>query len=206
MSADLSERTRLSLLAKLRDAADPAGWNAAWERFYRQYGPMMLAWCLRRGLQPADAEEVSSAVLFALSRRMEGFDYDPSGRFRGWLKTVVQNEVNGFFARQARKPGDCGAGATADDPLAPVADHRAAADQLAEELADRRELLARGMEEARGRVEARTWEAFRRTAVADEPAADVARDLGMSLVAVYKAKSRVLELIREAVDRLRPGG
>jgi RNA polymerase sigma-70 factor (ECF subfamily) len=54
--------------------------------------------------------------------------------------------------------------------------------------------------------EDRTWQAFWRVAVDGRPAADVADELGMSAVAVRKAKSRVLHRLREeAGDLLGPG-
>jgi RNA polymerase sigma-70 factor (ECF subfamily) len=54
----------------------------------------------------------------------------------------------------------------------------------------------------RGEFENRTWEAFWRTAVEDRPARDVADELGMSVLAVYKAKSRVLRRLRQELGDL----
>ena len=63
-------------------------------------------------------------------------------------------------------------------------------------------LPRRTLELIRAEFENRTWEAFRRTAVAREKPAHVADDLGMSVQAVYKAKSRVLRRLRAELDGL----
>ena len=52
------------------------------------------------------------------------------------------------------------------------------------------------------RVEPQTWQAFRLTALDGLPAAEVAGQVGLEVAAVYKAKSRVLRLLREETQRL----
>jgi RNA polymerase sigma-70 factor (ECF subfamily) len=54
----------------------------------------------------------------------------------------------------------------------------------------------------RGDFEERTWHAFWETAVEKRQAGDVAQTLGISLGAVYMAKSRVLRRLREELDGL----
>ena len=44
-----------------------------------------------------------------------------------------------------------------------------------------------------------TWQAFWRTSIDGQGAADVARELGVSVAAVYMAKSRVLARIKEVL-------
>ena len=58
-------------------------------------------------------------------------------------------------------------------------------------------LSRRGLQLVRAEFENRAWGAFWRTAVEGQAPADVAEDLGMSVQAVYKAKSRVLRRLRE---------
>jgi hypothetical protein len=51
----------------------------------------------------------------------------------------------------------------------------------------------------RGEVSDTTWQAFWRTAFDGQPGKQVAADLGMTLTAVYRARSRVLARIKELV-------
>jgi len=196
--SDLSHRTRLSLLAKLREPDNRQVWDQAWQRFFEEYSPLMLAWCRRWDLPDDDAEDVTADVLLKLSKRLRSFEYDPTHKFRSWLKTVIANEVRDHFTRKARRPADY-AGHGGEDALDAVADHRGAADDLYRQILAKRAKLARALEEVHPRVEPHTWEAFRRTALEGEEPVAVASQLGMTVVAVYKAKSRVLELIRRAV-------
>jgi RNA polymerase sigma-70 factor, ECF subfamily len=56
------------------------------------------------------------------------------------------------------------------------------------------------MELVRGEFEERTWLAFWRVTAEEKPPAVVAEELGMTLQAVYKAKSRVLCRLRQELD------
>ena len=55
---------------------------------------------------------------------------------------------------------------------------------------------------ARERQDDRTWKAFWRSAVEGDRPADVAADLGVSVWAVYKARSRVLQRVRTELEGL----
>src|SRR4051812_47129866 len=71
--------TRRSLLVPLRD---PGG-RAPWEDFVSLYGPLAYRFSRKRGLQDADAADVTQNVLQAVAKSLRGFDYDPAlGRFR----------------------------------------------------------------------------------------------------------------------------
>jgi hypothetical protein len=49
----------------------------------------------------------------------------------------------------------------------------------------------------RGRVQAQTWEAFARTYLQNQEVREVARELGLTLSGVYKARDRVRRLLEE---------
>lgn len=205
MDERLDTKTSASLLAKLLRSDEATQWNQAWVNFYNRYAPMIMTWCRKWGLQEADAEDVSGCVLAILARRMKSFDHDPSARFRSWLKTVVENEIRAALSRKNRRRADYGVG-TVDDSqvLQPQWDDPSlAAAELTEELDRHRTELHRAMEAVRAKVHESTWAAFQGTAIEDRPAADVAAELKMSVVAVYKARSRVQEQLREIADSFR---
>ena len=64
------------------------------------------------------------------------------------------------------------------------------------------ELLREAEVRVQLRVKSHTWEAYRRTVLNSEPAAEVARQLNLPVADVYVAKSRVLKCLREEVARL----
>src|SRR5262245_21503678 len=93
--------TRLTLLGLLR--RDP-GNQEAWGEFVAHYGPKIYHWCLRWGLQEADAQDVTQDVLLRLAQKMRHFTYDPSRSFRAWLRTLAHHAWSDFVAARGR-PG-----------------------------------------------------------------------------------------------------
>src|SRR5205807_4126437 len=76
--------TSASLLLRLGDRPSD---QAAWGEFVDRYGGIIYSWCRGSGLQDADAQDVTQAVLTQLAVQLGRFAYDPSRRFRGWLRT-----------------------------------------------------------------------------------------------------------------------
>jgi RNA polymerase sigma-70 factor (ECF subfamily) len=64
------------------------------------------------------------------------------------------------------------------------------------------ELSHRALEFIQNEFEPGTWRAFWLTTVEGQTPADTARELGLTLGAVYKAKSRVLLRLRRELDGL----
>src|SRR5262249_10052889 len=99
--------THFSLLNALKHEGQR---EAAWERFQKRYEETLLRWCLGRGLQAADAEDVTQKVLIRLFRSLPQHEQDPSRTFRSWLKAVVNNAIRDVFREAQRHPGDRGVG------------------------------------------------------------------------------------------------
>ncbi len=83
------------------------------------------------------------------------------------------------------------------DPL--VASHL---DGSAATDSESRSIMRRALELVRAEFEPATWTAFWRTTVDGAVPADAAAELGVSVNAVYKAKSRVLRRLRDELDGL----
>jgi RNA polymerase sigma factor (sigma-70 family) len=96
-----SEDTSSTLLGRV--GQEPSD-QAAWEAFVACYGPKIRGWCRQRGLQPADAEDVTQDVLLRLSRALKTFTYDPSRTFRGWLRLMTQHALSDYFTERKRRP------------------------------------------------------------------------------------------------------
>ena len=85
--------TSASLLLRVRDPAK----REAWGTFELLYGPLIRRSCRRRGLQEADAADVSQEVMTRVAKSIRGFDYVPErGKFRTWFGTITTNEVRSF--------------------------------------------------------------------------------------------------------------
>ncbi|MFZ4576665.1 MAG: sigma-70 family RNA polymerase sigma factor [Phycisphaerales bacterium] len=170
--------THLSLLARLSKGVDAR----AWADFLERYGDLIRAVCVRRGLQGADAEDVLQDVLVSLSRSMPGFSYDPSkGRFRSYLCAVVSNAIS----RRMRQSGPV-AGLPSAAEAVPVED-----DLWEEEW--RQHHFRNAMRVVEQEFNPNDLSAFRMYAMEGRAVAVVGESLGMSVDAVYQAKSRVLK-------------
>jgi RNA polymerase sigma factor (sigma-70 family) len=102
--------THPTLLDRLRDPAD----HAAWHEFADRYGDLILRYCLKSGLQYADAEDVRQRVMLSLAQAMPGFQYQPRrGRFRSYLGQVVRHAIHAFL--KARRPDQRPSALSIDD-------------------------------------------------------------------------------------------
>ena len=188
--------TRVSLLIRLRQ--EPAD-QGAWNEFVQRYGPMLLGWCRQWRLQAADADDVTQNVLLKLAHHLRGFVYDPSRHFRGFLRTIAHNACKDYLdSKQRTVP------ASADTGLHAVLESVEAREDLAARLEQAFDLerFELAQERVRQRVEPRTWEAFRLTALEGKSGADAAALLHMQVGTVFKAKSKVQQMLREEIERL----
>jgi RNA polymerase sigma-70 factor (ECF subfamily) len=180
------ETTRSSLLGRLRDAGD----QAAWREFDRRYQGLVVRYCLSRGLQIADAEDVRQSVMIGLSRTLKDFRYDARrGRFRSYLGRVVHNAVTRF--QQTRRHE------VQFEDL-----DRAAQASVAEDDQWIREWrlhhLRLALQAVRDAVEPESFAVFQKLLDGRETA-DVARELGMTEAAVHKVKQRMRDRLKSIV-------
>jgi RNA polymerase sigma-70 factor (ECF subfamily) len=190
-------KTSVSLLRRLHDA--PAD-QAAWSEFVARYGPRLDEWCRRWGLQAADAQDVTQTVLLRLAVKLKQFEYDPARSFRGWLRTLTRHAWSDFVAERQKSAAQGG-----DDATGALQTIQAR-DDLEARLNDvfDLELLEAAADRVQGRVAEKTWEVFRQTAMLGRPPADVVAELGMSLAAVYKAKSSVQKMLQQELKQMEP--
>jgi RNA polymerase sigma-70 factor (ECF subfamily) len=192
-----SPATRASLLVRLRDGRDVE----AWQEFVRLYAPVVYGFARKRGLQDADAADLMQEVLRSVSLAADRLDYDPNrGTFRGWLFTVTRNKVFNFLDSRSRRVLGSG-----DSRVQQRLEQHADGDGKlsADWEADyRRNLAAQAMERIRGEFQPATWQAFLQTAVDGREPAEVSRRVGISVGAIYVAKSRVVARLRQEIERM----
>jgi RNA polymerase sigma-70 factor (ECF subfamily) len=186
--------TRASLLVRLRDPGD----EASWREFVDVYAPLIYGYARKQGLQDADAVDLSQDVISAVSGAVSRLDYDPRrGTFRRWLFTIVRRKLSNWRRAQRSRPhgsGDTGTQRLLEQHPQPEAGEA----EWDVEWEER--LYAWACEQIRGAVSEATWQAFWRTAIDGQPGKQVAADLGLSVAAVYHARSRVLARLKELVQ------
>jgi len=197
--SNVSESTSLSLLqrVKVRD-------REAWQRLADLYGPLAYRWCRQRGVSSTDSQDVVQEVFRAVATGIGRFQRDPAhGGFRAWLWTIVRNEVHDHFTRRVKQPVAVG-GTDVQATLLQIPEE-CPDDGPPESPGDLALLMRRAVEAICGDFHERTWQAFWRTTIEGQPAADAARDLGMTPRAVRQAKHRVLQRLRDEYSELIDG-
>ena len=190
--------TRASLLLRLRDPRD----QTAWETFLQIYQPLIFRLARRRGVQEADAREITQEVLITVAGAIGRWDTDPArGSFRGWLSKMTRNLVVNFFIRQSRHPrgsGDSDLKRWLDEQPDPNSEESALFD-----VEEERQTFRWAAEQIQSEFQQATWQAFWRTAVEGAQPHDVANDLGVPIGVIYVSRSRVMKRLRERVQAVR---
>jgi len=193
MSADIdANRTRPSLLLRVRDAGDVE----AWRTFVSIYAPIVHQFNRRHGLQDADAADRTQEVLSEVARAIRSFEYDPTrGRFRDWLLTIARRVLYRFKARQARRQEQ----GCAAEALETVEDDGADAEW---NDAFNARVLRVALQRIQPCFEPATWRAFELVWIESRSAAETAQELSLRIEQIYLAKSRVLKRLSEEVREI----
>ena len=189
----MNQTTRPSLLFRIKDHDD----SFAWSQFVDIYGPLVYRFGRKKGLQDADATDLMQDVFRQVAQNIGKFHYDPGiGKFRSWLFAVASQALCQKLRKVKRQPigsGESGVAAMLD--RLPVA----GSDDELWESEYRGHMFNWACEQIREQFNQSTWQAFFKTAVEDLPATDVATELGMSIGAVYVAKSRVIQKLKQKI-------
>ncbi|MEO1129105.1 MAG: sigma-70 family RNA polymerase sigma factor [Planctomycetota bacterium] len=176
------DTTQPSLLLRIRNRSDAA----AWETFDAIYRPMLHRFALSCGLRIEDADDVVQHCMRAVAEHIDRFEYDPSrGRFKSWLRTLVNNRVRSLATRRREARVDSAVMATAEG-------REVSPDDRFERIWDQ-EHLWHCLRQLRSEVEEKTFEAFRMYVIEDQPAEHVSTALGISTGALYTIKWRLTE-------------
>jgi RNA polymerase sigma-70 factor (ECF subfamily) len=176
--------TRPSLLVRIRDPRDAESWNT----FVGTYAPVVYRYGRRRGLQEADAADVTQEVMAEVARLIHTFEYQPQrGHFRDWLLALTRFKLMHFFRHRGRNVAEPAGEAAGEGEDSEWTDEFNA------------QVLRSALERCRPHFEAATWRAFERVWLDNVPGPAAARELDVPIEAVYVAKSRVLKRLKEEI-------
>lgn len=130
-------------------------------------------------------------------RKDAGLRYDPSRSFRAWLKTLARHALSDFCDARGR-------GSQAVELLQSVEAREELVRQLEAEFDQ--EVLEEATARVRARVTPKSWRVFELTAYEGRSGAEAAEVLGMTVAAVFVAKSRVQKLLQDEVRQLEGTG
>jgi RNA polymerase sigma factor (sigma-70 family) len=202
MNSDDSTRTSPTLLGRTADWRD----HAAWQEFVERYNPLIRSWCREYRLDDEMASDVSQLFWIELADKMRSFRYDPSRRFRGWLRKCFHwRAVDAIRERSREERAVCSV-----ENLSCVDRERSllASEHLDEDddqSATRRSLLLDVAEQVqaavREKVHAQSWEVFWHIAIDGWTTRETADALKMSYLAAHAAHKRVVDRLADEGDR-----
>lgn len=184
--------TSVSLLDRLHATNE----SADWQRLVDVYSPLIRGWLRKHSVQENHADDLVQEVLAVVVRRFPGFQHNQrTGAFRAWLRAITINCARDFWKANRIRPSAPGGSdfgayldqlADPDNPLTQAWDRE-------HDLHVTRKLL----EMIEPQFSESSWKAFQRVALEGAPADVVAKELGITVNAVFIAKSRVLGKLRE---------
>ncbi|MBL8817847.1 MAG: sigma-70 family RNA polymerase sigma factor [Planctomyces sp.] len=180
---------------RIRDPQDAI----AWSQFMAIYGPVVYRLSRLRGLQHADAEDLCQQVFLSVARAVETWDAQQGGpRFRNWLGRVTRNAILNAITRTRfdRATGT----SSVQDLLLELPDSGNMTTALLHE--SRIEAYRWAARQVKTEFSTSTWTMFHETTIGGRSVADVARTLGTSSGAVYVARCRVMQRIKETVNEV----
>jgi RNA polymerase sigma-70 factor (ECF subfamily) len=183
--------TSVSLLERLQAQPD----NESWQCLVGLYTPLLRGWLGRHGLQTSDVDDLVQEALAVVVRELPRFQHNgQAGAFRRWLRTILVHRLRDFWRARQTRPQ-----ATGGSDLAQVLEQLADPDSGLSRLWDQehdQHVIHRLLEQIRGHFTESTWQAFRLTTLDGRDEEAVAAELGLSVHAVFVAKSRVLCRLR----------
>jgi RNA polymerase sigma-70 factor (ECF subfamily) len=176
----------------LRDRADAE----AWQRLVDLYSPLLSAWLRRHALQDADVDDLVQEVLVTVAREAPKFQHSGRpGAFRSWLRTILANRLREFWRGRRLRPT-----ATGESDFIAFLDQLEDRDSGISRLWDQehdQHIVRRLLAMIEPQFASSTWQAFRRVVLDGARPDAVAADLGLTVNAVFIAKSRVLQRLRQ---------
>jgi len=173
-----------------------------WDRFVLLFGPLVYEWCRRRRIPEHDAADIVQEVFRAVASRISSFRKERAeDTFQGWLRRITHHKVADYFRQLAKHPAAPG-GSTANVQMSNIAFDVPETWDEDEAGLDQQALYRRAMELLESSFERRTWQAFWKIAVEEQPARTVAEELEMTPGAVHNARYKVLRKLREEFDEL----
>lgn len=176
----LSQSTPASLLDRLHDAAD----QEARDRFVQFCGPLVFAFADRLGVPRERRLDFTQDVFLLVFEKIPSFVYRRDLRFRGWLFSVMRNKHRDWHRRE--RPAEA---------LPEVPDKGEPPDLAKEEF--ERFVVHRALAIMKSDFEEKTWRACWELVVEEKSGKETAAALGMTVAAVYQARTKVLRRLRE---------
>ena len=180
--------TRSSMIFDLKEFSEDR-----WNNFVLVYTPLLKFWIRKKNVPSAVEDDILQESLHKIYKSIGNFERDAAkGKFRGWLRTIVQRRVADYFRSQ---PEDQGVPQEVLNQV--VSQDRKDADEIEGEQQALEEVKARALELVRQSTAEKTWQMFWLSTVEEVPTSEIAKQFDVTTAAVRVAKKRVLKRLRD---------
>lgn len=194
MMAEMPD-TQDSLIAQLRDTENVE----AWQSFAQLYRPVVYRLARARGLQHADAEDLSQQVLLSVARAIPLWQRQPQASFRHWLRRIARNAIINSLTRA---PKDRAGGGSEFLAIVQNISGNVTEIESQVDIEYQRQVYRHAAQIVRDEVHEDSWRAFVLTVVDGQSTTDVAKQLGKTIGAIHAVRSRVMRKLQNAVRGL----
>lgn len=193
--------TRQSLLERLKRWDD----QESWRNFFELYSGLLYSTAIRAGLSDSEAQDVVQDTIILVSKKMEGFKYDPAvDSFKGWLLYLTRKRIAMEYRKRAR-----GRPQQTTDMHELKAQIEALPDPAVpglEKVWDEewhQTMWDAAIAQVKKQVAMKQFQMFDLYVVKERPAREVAQALGVAVAQVYLAKHRVSALVKQELTQLK---
>jgi RNA polymerase sigma-70 factor (ECF subfamily) len=188
--------TRQSLLARAQ-ASD----QGAWQDLTRLYRPLIVGWLRYQAVPANEVDDLVQDILLSVVQNLSNFRHSGRrGAFRTWLRAIAHSRACDFWRARGRQvPASSDSGVA--EALRQLEDPNSELNRQWDEEHDQYVLRCL-LDVMALEFETSTLQAFRRVALEGASSEQAAQELGLSVGAVYIAKSRVLHRLRQQAEGL----
>jgi RNA polymerase sigma factor (sigma-70 family) len=193
--------TRQSLLGRLKDWEDQAGW----QDFFNTYWKLIYSVARKAGLHEPAAQDVVQETMIGVARAIGDFRYDPrAGSFKAWLLTITRRRIADHLRRTYAQAAH----------IAPESDADGEGTSLISRIPDEvsweklwdneweQNLLEVALEKVKTKVKSRQYQLFDCFVLKEWPMDEIRRKLGVSMAQVYFAKYKVGSVLQRELRNL----
>jgi RNA polymerase sigma factor (sigma-70 family) len=187
----MADETSLSLIRRVQSNS-----QEGWSRLVELYAPLIQRWLRRAGVGRDDLDDIAQDVLATIAREVNRFEHSGrTGAWRAWLRQITVNRTRQHWGRRKVAAGQEHSTNFLDQLDDPSSELSIEWDQEHD-----RHVVAQLLKLVEVEFQPSTRSVFRRTFIDEASPNEVANELGMSLAAVYTAKSRVLAFLRKEAE------
>ena len=179
--------------------------QSSWQDFFDTYWNLIFGVAVKGGLTRSEAEDVVQETMISVAKHMPGFQYNPAiGSFKAWLLNMTRWRITDQLRKrgpqviqpESAEDASLDGGTIEGEPASPDL----------EKLWDaewEKNLLKAAIAKARRRLDPKQYQVFHFYVNKEWSPERVAKAFDIPTGQVYLAKHRVMEVIRQEVERLR---